>query len=152
MATGRPDNIDPEGWFEAAVRIDQVRATNAAFRASIQPTPVFPETISTEKLPPPPEVVERPLPTQPQSPDVLNIKDMSADDIRKLRQRLFDTPEEFQVVPTNAKKAPTPKTPASPFTPPTNRFQGLPIEEVLEDTSAPPVIAEATCERPLKRP
>ncbi len=23
MAAGRPDDLDPEGWFEAAVRIDQ---------------------------------------------------------------------------------------------------------------------------------
>jgi hypothetical protein len=31
MATGRPDDLDPEGWYEAAVRIDQNQAMNAAF-------------------------------------------------------------------------------------------------------------------------
>ena len=35
MAANRPDDLDPEGWYEAAVRIDQNRAMNAAFRDSI---------------------------------------------------------------------------------------------------------------------
>src|ERR1700676_4416655 len=36
MAANRPDDLDPEGWYEAAVRIDQNRAMNAAFRSSIE--------------------------------------------------------------------------------------------------------------------
>jgi hypothetical protein len=36
MAANRPDDLDPEGWYEAAVRIDQNRAMNAAFRGSIE--------------------------------------------------------------------------------------------------------------------
>ena len=72
MATGRPDDLDPEGWFEAAIRIDQARATNAAFRESVQGIPAVPEVILLEELP------------QPTSSDVLDIKGMSADDIRML--------------------------------------------------------------------
>ena len=34
MAAGRPDDLDPEAWYEAAVRIDQNQATNAAFRSA----------------------------------------------------------------------------------------------------------------------
>jgi len=61
MATGRPDDFDPEGWFEAAVRIDQAHATNAAFQASVQPAPAVPEVVSMEKLPTHEEVVEEVL-------------------------------------------------------------------------------------------
>jgi len=31
MAAGRPDDLDPEAWYEAAIRIDQNQAANAAF-------------------------------------------------------------------------------------------------------------------------
>jgi hypothetical protein len=34
MAAGRPDDLDPEGWYEAAIRIDQNQAANAAFRSA----------------------------------------------------------------------------------------------------------------------
>jgi hypothetical protein len=77
---------------------------------------------------------------------------MSANDIRELRERLFSTQEEFHAVPTNTKKGPTSKLPAIPPTPPANRFQGLLVEEVPENTSASPAITEATCEKPPKRP
>jgi hypothetical protein len=36
MAANRPDDLDPEGWYEAVVRIDQNRAMNAAFQGSIK--------------------------------------------------------------------------------------------------------------------
>jgi len=130
------------------------RATNAAFRASIQPVPAVPEITTTEVLPPPQEMAEEPLATpqpQPQSPDVLNIKGMSADDIRELR-KLFSTQEESHAVPANAKKVPTLKTPAAPPAPPTNRFQGLLVEEVSENVPAPPAITKTACERPPKQP
>jgi hypothetical protein len=32
MAAGRPDDLDPEAWYKAAIRIDQNQAANAAFR------------------------------------------------------------------------------------------------------------------------
>jgi hypothetical protein len=32
MASGRPDDLDPEAWYEAAIRFDQNQAANAAFR------------------------------------------------------------------------------------------------------------------------
>jgi hypothetical protein len=31
MASGRPDDLDLEAWFEAAIRFDQNQAANAAF-------------------------------------------------------------------------------------------------------------------------
>ncbi len=34
MAAGRPDDLDPEAWYEAAIRIDQNQAANAAFRSA----------------------------------------------------------------------------------------------------------------------
>jgi hypothetical protein len=34
MASGRPDDLDPEAWFEAAIRFDQNQAANAAFRST----------------------------------------------------------------------------------------------------------------------
>jgi hypothetical protein len=46
MAANRPDNLDPEGWYEAAVRIDQNQAMNDAFQSSIErpKTPIAPAT------------------------------------------------------------------------------------------------------------
>jgi len=76
MATNRPDDLNPEAWFEAAVRIDQAHATNTAFCASIQPVLAVPEVISTEVLPPPREIAEEPLATprlQPQFPEILKV-------------------------------------------------------------------------------
>ena len=35
MASGRPDDLDPDAWYEAAIRIDQNQAANAAFRVTI---------------------------------------------------------------------------------------------------------------------
>ena len=34
MASGRPDDLDPEAWYEAAIRFDQNQAANAAFRSA----------------------------------------------------------------------------------------------------------------------
>ena len=98
MAVGRPDDLDLEAWFEAAVRIDQARATNAAFRASIQPVTAVPKV--DEKLPPPMKVAEVPQAVPAPSPlplDVLDIKGMLADDIHALRQWLFGILGEFPV-------------------------------------------------------
>jgi hypothetical protein len=75
---------------------------------------------------------------------------MSADDIRRLLQRLsgVDKP----LTPTLHPK--TPKTPATPTTPLTctNQFQRLVVEETSEDGSESPLVSEATCERQPKRP
>ena len=38
MAAGRPDDLDPEAWYEAAIRIDQNQAANATFRSAHQPS------------------------------------------------------------------------------------------------------------------
>jgi hypothetical protein len=35
MAANRPDDLDLDGWYEAAVRIDQNQAMNATFRGSV---------------------------------------------------------------------------------------------------------------------
>jgi hypothetical protein len=95
MATNRPDDLDPEGWYEAAVRIDQNRAMNAAFRGSIEAPnancslPCKP-TIS-EADPKVSEDEPNSLDVESKSDegsDVTNIKGMSADDIRRLLRRL----------------------------------------------------------------
>ena len=39
MATGRPTDVDAEGWFELAVQLDQNRAADEAFQASYWPAP-----------------------------------------------------------------------------------------------------------------
>jgi hypothetical protein len=48
MAAGRPDDLDPEAWYEAAIRIDQNQAANAAFRLAChvasQPKPLMTAT------------------------------------------------------------------------------------------------------------
>ena len=154
MAAGRPDDLDTEGWFEAAVRIDQARATNAAFRASVQLATAISEV--EPELPPPVKTAEKPKTVPAPSPppsDVLDIKGMSADDIQMLRQRLFGTLEELPATPTNTEEVRIPETPAEEApTTSANRFQSLPVEEVSEDTSAPPVVIEAACDRPPKRP
>jgi len=37
MAAGRPDDLDPEAWYKAAIWIDQNQAANAAFWSAHQP-------------------------------------------------------------------------------------------------------------------
>jgi hypothetical protein len=39
MASGRPDDLDPEVWFEATIWFDQNQAANAAFRSAHFGTP-----------------------------------------------------------------------------------------------------------------
>jgi len=158
MAVSCPDDLDLEAWFEAAVRIDQACATNAAFWASVQPVTAVPKV--DKKLPPPTKVAEVPQAVPAPSPlplDVLDIKGMLVDNIRALRQRLFGILEEFPVppAPVDVKQIPTPMAPKTTDTLPTfsaNRFQKLPVEEISETTSAPPVTAEAACKRPPRRP
>jgi hypothetical protein len=122
MAVGRPDDLDPEAWFKAAVRIDQSQATNLAFRVAIVPTPlIFTLPPAPERLPVLPLIVKKqqapPKTAQdlllvsdvsPQTgnqPEVTEIKGMSADAIRKLIQHLYPA----QKVPA----PPEPKTSAN---------------------------------------
>jgi predicted aspartyl protease len=150
MAANRPDDLDPEGWYEAAVRVDQNRAMNAAFRGSIEapnanrPPPC--EPIISEAKPEPSDVV----PKSDEQQDVTDIKGMSADDICRLLQQLSGVDKPLS--PTLHPK--TPKTPTTPTTPLTctNQFQRLVVEETSEDDSEPPLASEATCERQPKRP
>jgi len=95
MAANRPNNLDPEAWYEAAVRIDQNRAMNAAFWDLVEPPkahqlplhkPKFLEDLleipgdeaKSSDVVPPPRVES----------DVLDIKNMSVDDIKNLLQCL----------------------------------------------------------------
>jgi hypothetical protein len=39
MAAGRPDDLDPEAWYKAMIRIDQNQAANAAFRSAHHAVP-----------------------------------------------------------------------------------------------------------------
>jgi len=42
MPFGRPADTDPEAWYAAARRIDQVRLTNEAFQSTLQSTTTAP--------------------------------------------------------------------------------------------------------------
>jgi predicted aspartyl protease len=155
MAANRPDDLDPEGWYEAAVRIDQNRAMNAAFRGSIEApdanhTLPCELTISeakpkmSEDKPKPSAVAPKP----DEGPDVTNIIGMSVNNIRRLLRQLSQADN----TPTShPKKSKTPAIQTTPITR-TNRFQGLSVEETSEDNLNPPLAMEATCERQPKRP
>jgi hypothetical protein len=156
MAVGQPDDLDPEGWFEAAVRIDQARATNAAFRATIQLTP------PTSKLLPLagqlPKIMKEPLtllkvakelPTISNS-EVTDIKGLSADDIRKLLRKLSGAQEEEKLPTKELKVLSQPKEKPT-FTAPANRYHKLELEQASESTPTTPEL-EATCARPPCRP
>jgi len=49
MASGRPDDLDPEAWYEAAIRFDQNQAANAAHFAA-------PQTKTAAAAAPPPAI------------------------------------------------------------------------------------------------
>jgi hypothetical protein len=51
MASGRPDDLDPEAWFEAAIWFDQNQVANAAFRSAHFAAP---QTKTTVSAPAPP--------------------------------------------------------------------------------------------------
>jgi hypothetical protein len=62
MAARRPDDLDPEAWYKAAIRIDQNQAASAAFRSAhhvvSQPKPLtavtttcFQPAIDTRAIP-----------------------------------------------------------------------------------------------------
>jgi hypothetical protein len=88
MAANRPNDLDPDGWYEAMVRIDQNRAMNAAFQCSIE------APNANRSLPCELTISEAELKVSEDEPnsldvesksdkgsDVTNIKGMSADDI-----------------------------------------------------------------------
>ena len=152
MAANRPDDLDPEGWYEAVVRIDQYQAMNTAFRDSIgapnADRPLYRERQFSEDKPKISDVVLQPE----QEPDVLNIKGMSADNIRCLLQQLSQV-DSLPVPPIKTEETHTPALPPNtPLTPRTNRFQGLVVEKTSENTSDWPTIPEATCAKPPRRP
>jgi hypothetical protein len=51
MASSRPDDLDPEAWYEAAIRFDQNQAANAAFQSAHFAAP---QTKTTVSAPAPP--------------------------------------------------------------------------------------------------
>ena len=62
MASGRPDDLDPDSWYEAAIRIDQNEAANEAFRsshASIKPRLTSEVPARTVALPAPQRTFSR---------------------------------------------------------------------------------------------
>ncbi len=144
MAANRPDNLDPEGWYEAAVRIDQNRAMNAAFRNLIGAPnancPLYCELQFSEDKPKLSDVIQQ----SEQEPDVLDIKGMSADDIKCLLKRLSQV-DSLPALPTKTKQTHMPApSPNTPLTPHTNRFQKLVIEKTSETTSNLHPTPEAT--------
>lgn len=57
MTAGRPDDLDPEAWYEAAIRIDQNQAANAAFRSAHVSVPQ-PKPLSVGTITRPPPVID----------------------------------------------------------------------------------------------
>jgi hypothetical protein len=157
MAVGHPDDLDPEAWFEAAVRIDQSQATNLAFRAAVVTTPlIFTLPPAPERLPVLPLIVKKQqapprtaqdlplvLDVSPQArnqPEVTDIKGMSADVIRKLIQHLYP-----------AQKVPAPPEPKTSPKPSPNRYDILEVEEAPEITPTC-TTPEVSCAKPPRRP
>ena len=73
---GRPTNTDPEGWYCAAQRIDQVQLTNETFQSSQCLVPTLSSRIPTSCLSPLsmvyPPVFSMPVPPKP-SPSPLSL-------------------------------------------------------------------------------
>ncbi len=114
MAAGRPDDLNPEAWYEAAIRIDQNQAANAAFRSahqpSYQPKPLTTQFAQAQQAPfpnrqnsphPPAAIPSRqnfptwfahaqPTPSNPVPMDVdtLNIRKFDRDMVEALLQKL----------------------------------------------------------------
>lgn len=61
MTTGRPSDVDYEGWYQAARRIDQARAANDAFQANSRSEPPKPKPLPTRPFLP----LTTPTPTAP---------------------------------------------------------------------------------------
>jgi len=73
MPYGRPANTDPDAWYRAARRIDQVRLANEAFQSVSRSTPsgltktvsARPPPMSMVRLPPAPPLLVTPKPAPP---------------------------------------------------------------------------------------
>lgn len=61
MTTGRPSDVDYEGWYQAARRIDQARAANDAFQANSRSEPPKPKPLPARPFLP----LTTPTPTAP---------------------------------------------------------------------------------------
>jgi hypothetical protein len=124
MAAGRPDDLDPEAWYEAAIRIDQNQAANAAFRSAHQPAfqpkplttrftqvaqPSFPswQNFSHPSAPPVPKTSfpprfahAQPTPGNPVPMDIdaLDIRNFDRDTVEVLLQKLNTRMDEMNLV------------------------------------------------------
>ena len=153
MAASRPSDLDPEAWYEAAVRTDQNKAMNAAFQHLVglpeAHQTLYHELETAEDEPRFSDVVSPPA----LGPDVLDIKDMSADDIRSLLQRLSAPQCIDKSSPSPPKKARTPAPPEKkPSAHPPNRYQTLTVEEAPDTTADASAGVEATCAKQPRRP
>jgi len=152
MAANQSNDLDPEAWYEAAVRIDQNRATNEVFRNSVktpdshQPLPREPKI--AEDLSEVSEDETRSLDIVPLlkvGSEVLDIKNMSADDIHNLLQQL-STVQQMD-------KPSAPPPPKKMHFPPLhksrthllNQYQALVVEEAPNSEVHTSEIPEATC-------
>jgi hypothetical protein len=124
MAAGRPDDLDPEAWYEAAIRIDQNQAANTAFRSAHQPAfqpkplttrfaqvaqPSFPSRQNSSHLsaPPVPKTSfpswfahAQPTPGNPVPMDIdaLDIRNFDCDTVEVLLQKLNARMDEMNLV------------------------------------------------------
>ena len=158
MTANRPDDLDPEAWYEAAIRIDQNKAMNAAFRGSVEapsdnrPPPEVP-TIPEDQPKIPEEETRLPdVASPPQvEPGVLDIKNMSADDVHNLLERL-STIQRVDRPPTPLPKKRCLPPPPRSFAHPPNRYQPLIVEDTPDATMSPLLVPEATCATRPRRP
>jgi hypothetical protein len=81
---------------------------------------------------------------------VTNIIGMSADDIQQLLQQLSQA-DNSPTPTSHPKKLKTSIIPPAPITR-TNQFQGLVVEEAVEDNSDSHPVVEATCEKQPRKP
>jgi len=131
MAAGRPDDLDPKAWYEAAIRIDQNQAVNAAFRSAHQPAfspkplttrfaqvtqPPFPnrQNSSHPSAPPaprtnfPPRFAHtQPTPGNPVPMDVdaLDIRNFDRDTVEVLLQKLNARMDEMNLATSESEVA-----------------------------------------------
>ena len=175
MATNRPDDLDLEAWYEAAVRINQNRAMNEAFRNSVktpdshQPLPRKPKfaedlwEIADDKT----EISD--IQDLPKAHQLLLRKPKFSEDLLKILEdetRFLDVvpPPQIELDVLDIKNMNEPSTsppkkvhaPTLPKKKPPvhllNRYQTLAVEEVPDIATNASTGVEATCAKQPRRP
>jgi hypothetical protein len=147
MAAGRPDDLDPEAWYEAAIRINQNQAANAAFRSAHQPAfqpkplttrfaqvaqPSFPnrQNFSHPSAPPAPKTSfpsrfahAQPTPGNPVPMDIdtLDIRNFDRDTVEVLLQKLNARMDEMNLATPESEDVSEVTSPSEEDFPPSSK-------------------------------